>query len=157
MSISSMTDSEHDHLDSMLDELARQLSALSSRQRAELVEKFLGADACRKLGICILPPDFVLSVVIPVYNEVRTVEEVVRRVRNSGVNCEVILVDDGSTDGTREILEKLRETPNVKVVFHETNQGKGGALRTGFRHVTGHAVVIQDADLEYDPAEYPFL
>jgi glycosyltransferase involved in cell wall biosynthesis len=102
------------------------------------------------------PPRPCLSVVIPCYNEVSTVEELLRRVLLSPWVAEVIVVDDGSTDGTREVLGALDE-PRVRVVFHEANQGKGAALRTGFALATGDYVVVQDADLEYDPAEYGIL
>lgn len=108
-----------------------------------------------------------LSVVIPVYNEVYTIKEIVRRVMNIPIVYEVIIVDDFSTDGTREVLIKLerkyQETglpPNIvsfKVFYQERNLGKGAALRLGFSKVTGDIVIIQDADLEYNPAEYPLL
>jgi glycosyltransferase involved in cell wall biosynthesis len=98
-----------------------------------------------------------LSVVIPVFNELSTVEEVVARVRGVPIDKQVILVDDASTDGTREKLESLRGLPDVDVLLHEKNQGKGAALRTGFRAAKGKVTIIQDADLEYDPSEYPKL
>ena len=97
-----------------------------------------------------------LSVVIPVYNEKNTVLELLRRVKETQFDKEIILVDDCSTDGTRAILQNLKE-PNIKVVYHDKNQGKGAALRTGFAHVSGDIVLIQDADLEYDPVDYPVL
>ncbi|MEE8378362.1 MAG: glycosyltransferase family 2 protein [Candidatus Aminicenantaceae bacterium] len=99
-----------------------------------------------------------LSVIIPVYNEKNTVHKIIRQVLDVKLDMEkeIILIDDGSTDGTREILENL-EYPNVKVKLHEKNQGKGAALRTGFSLATGDFVIIQDADLEYDPREYPIL
>ncbi len=99
-----------------------------------------------------------LSIIIPVYNEKNTVDKIIRQVLNVELEMEkeIILIDDGSTDGTREILENL-EYPNVKVKLHEKNQGKGAALRTGFSIATGDFVIIQDADLEYDPREYPVL
>ncbi len=118
------------------------------------LERLVGPDICRELGFFRLPADFLLSVVIPVYNEAPTLEKVIQRVRSCGVPCEIILVDDGSTDGTRDILDKLRGAPDLRIIFHDRNQGKGAALRTGFLHVTGDVVVIQDADLEYDPAEF---
>jgi glycosyltransferase involved in cell wall biosynthesis len=97
-----------------------------------------------------------LSVVIPVYNEKDTIRELYDAVRAVNLDKEIILVDDFSTDGTREILCTLNDnTP--RVYFHEHNQGKGAALRTGFRHVTGDIVIIQDADLEYDPKQFPKL
>lgn len=97
-----------------------------------------------------------LSVVIPVYNEVGTIEEILNRVCAVGIEKEVIVVDDYSTDGTRDVLKNFAKG-GIKVFFHEKNMGKGGALRTGFKHVSGDIVIIQDADLEYDPGEYPKL
>ena len=99
-----------------------------------------------------------LSVVIPVFNEVSTIEEILRRVESvdAGLDKEIIVVDDGSTDGTREILKRLA-SPSVKVFSHEKNTGKGGALRTGFAEAGGDIILVQDADLEYDPREYQKL
>ena len=128
-----------------------------ARQRVERLEKLLGRNLCRQLGIYRLPEGFRLSVVVPVFNEVDTVAEVVRRVRQSGIPCEIILVDDGSTDGTREVLARLAEDDDVRVIYHTTNRGKGAALRSGFAVATGDAVIVQDADLEYDPSEYARL
>jgi glycosyltransferase involved in cell wall biosynthesis len=96
----------------------------------------------------------VLSVVIPVYNEVETVEEVIQRVRSVPFNVEIIVVDDGSTDGTKEVLERLQGQKGLKVFRQEPNQGKGAALKVGFQKATGSAVIVQDADLEYDPGDY---
>jgi glycosyltransferase involved in cell wall biosynthesis len=121
------------------------------------LERWLGAGACRRLGLYSLPPLFRLSVVIPVYNERKTVEEIIRRVRAVPIAKEIILVDDGSTDGTREVLANLEGEPDLCIIYHEKNQGKGAAIRTGFRKASGDIVLIQDADLEYDPAEYPRL
>jgi glycosyltransferase involved in cell wall biosynthesis len=95
-----------------------------------------------------------LSVVIPVYNERRTIREIVKRVQAVAIDKEIVLVDDYSTDGTRDILREMAATEQLKVLFHDVNRGKGAALRTGFQNVTGDVVVVQDADLEYDPNEY---
>ncbi|MCX6348371.1 MAG: glycosyltransferase family 2 protein [Candidatus Aureabacteria bacterium] len=97
-----------------------------------------------------------ISVVIPIYNERNTVLRLLETVRSQKLDQEIIMVDDGSTDGTRDILKGLKY-PEVKVVFHERNQGNGAALRTGFQHAAGDIVIVQDADLEYDPGEYPRL
>jgi len=104
-----------------------------------------------------LPNDFLLSVVMPVYNERATLRAVVAAVRAVPVRKEVILVDDGSRDGSREILDELASLPDVRTFVHEQNRGKGAALKTGFSQARGDVVVIQDADLEYDPNDYPLL
>lgn len=99
-----------------------------------------------------------LSVVIPCYNEKRTIKKLVDRVRQSGVTeQEIIVVDDGSDDGTRELLRTEIQPLVDKIIYHEVNLGKGAALRTGFNEITGDIVVVQDADLEYDPREYSRL
>ena len=99
-----------------------------------------------------------LSVVIPVYNECGTVEQIVEAVRASPVrDLEIIVVDDGSTDGTGDVLRDKVEARVARVIYHERNQGKGAALRSGFAAATGDMVIVQDADLEYDPQEYPRL
>jgi len=98
-----------------------------------------------------------LSVVIPAYNERPTIEPILERVQAVPFEKEIIVVDDGSSDGTRDILARLDGKDGVRVFLHEKNQGKGAALATGFRAATGDVVLIQDADLEYDPADYPIL
>ena len=98
-----------------------------------------------------------LTVVIPAYNEIATIEEILERVSAVDLVHEIIVVDDGSTDGTREKLVELENPPKIRTIFHEQNRGKGAALSTGFRAATGDIIIIQDADLEYDPAQYPRL
>ncbi len=98
-----------------------------------------------------------LSVVIAVYNEKQTILELLARVRAVPIPKEIILVDDCSKDGTREILQAIPAADDLKILYQPFNQGKGAALRAGFQAVSGEIVVIQDADLEYDPAEYPVL
>ena len=98
-----------------------------------------------------------LSIVIPAYNEKNTIEEIIRRIKavNLGnIEREIIVVDDGSKDGTRDILKSV---PNIRYIFHDKNLGKGSAVKTGFQNATGDILLIQDADLEYDPLEYPLL
>lgn len=97
------------------------------------------------------------SIVIPVYNEATTIATLLARVSAVPIAKEIIIVDDCSTDGTREVVAGLAAKPDLKVLFHERNRGKGAALRTGFTHATGDIVLIQDADLEYAPEEYPRL
>jgi glycosyltransferase involved in cell wall biosynthesis len=99
-----------------------------------------------------------LSVIIPVYNERNTVAEAIRRSRSVEIplDREIVVVDDGSSDGTTQILSQLQDS-TVRVVFHDVNRGKGAAIRTGLTHVTGDLVLIQDADLEYDPEDWPKL
>ena len=95
-----------------------------------------------------------LSVVIPVYNEAATIANLIQRVRDVALDMEIIVVDDCSSDGTRKVLEGLPPSSDLVVRYHDRNKGKGAALRTGFAAATGDVVVVQDADLEYDPADY---
>jgi glycosyltransferase involved in cell wall biosynthesis len=98
-----------------------------------------------------------LSVIIPVYNEVGNIEEILKRVKATQQAAEIIVVDDGSQDGTRDLLKKLDGREKVRVILHEKNQGKGAAVRTGMDAAAGEILLIQDADLEYDPRDYPVL
>lgn len=98
-----------------------------------------------------------VSVIVPVYNEVSHVEELLRAIQGSPAKKEIILVDDGSTDGTREKLQSLPAMDDVSIIFHETNYGKGAAVRTALTYARGEYVLIQDSDLEYDPQDYPAL
>ena len=98
-----------------------------------------------------------LSVIVPCFNEVNTLQDLLVAVKNCGVeDLEIIVVDDFSTDGTRDVLKNL-EDKSIKVLYHERNRGKGAALRTGFKSATGEICIVQDADLEYDPKEFPLL
>ncbi len=98
-----------------------------------------------------------LSVIIPVYNEESTIQEILKQVRAVNLAHEIIIVDDGSSDGTRALLKAEEQQPGTVVIYHERNQGKGAAVRTGFDRATGDIFLIQDADLEYDPRDYPML
>jgi glycosyltransferase involved in cell wall biosynthesis len=101
-----------------------------------------------------------ISIVIPCYNEIKTIEAIVQKVlavELNGLERELVIVDDGSKDGTRDYLDTLRPDTNFQIIFHEQNQGKGAALRSGFTKATGDIIIVQDADLEYDPNEYPKL
>ena len=101
-----------------------------------------------------------LSVIIPVYNEARTIRTIldeVTKVGLGGVGKEIVIVDDCSTDGTRQILKEFENRADITVLYHSSNQGKGSAVRTALPHITGDLAIIQDADLEYDPREYPRL
>ncbi|MEE2685559.1 MAG: glycosyltransferase family 2 protein [Planctomycetota bacterium] len=134
-----------------------------SQQWYDKLEQLLGPTVCRQLGLYVIPDTTRLSVVIPVYNEAATLEEIIERVSAVPISKEIILVDDCSTDGSRDLLKSIAErrgedlSNTVKVAFHPRNRGKGAAVRTGFGLAEGDVVLIQDADLEYDPAEYPRL
>ncbi len=95
-----------------------------------------------------------LSVIMPVYNERATLSEILARVRAVDLEMEIVIVDDGSTDGTKDVLREEEKAGDLKALYHETNQGKGAAVRTGLEHASGDFIIIQDADLEYDPRDY---
>jgi len=121
--------------------------------------RLLGEAACRQLGLFEFPKGFMLSVVIPAYNERDTIGDLVARVRQVPVPKEIVIVDDGSQDGTREILAEwdVAGHEDLQIFLSERNEGKGAALQKGFALARGDVVVIQDADLEYDPGGYPKL
>ena len=131
----------------------------------EALKATLGKAACRQLGIYAIPDKFLLSVVIPIYNEERTLRVLIDRVRAVPIRKQLVLVEDCSKDNTKEILKQLEKENaanpdpmnSIIVSYHEVNKGKGAAVRTGFSKATGDAIVIQDADLEYNPEEYPRL
>ena len=138
-------------------ELADRL-CMDPDQRIAFLHKLLGEGACRQIGIYPIPPGFKLSVVIPVYNEERWLPELVRRVQAVPIPKELVIVNDFSKDRTPEILKELEaEYDNIRVFHQPKNMGKGAALREGFKHAQGDVIVVQDADWEYDPAEYPRL
>ncbi len=134
-----------------------------SREWYEQHRQALGEGPCRQLGIFSLPDSFRLSVVIPVYNELKTLPLLLEKVKAVPVAKEIVLIDDCSRDGTTDMLKEYATRPNddpmnvMSVYFHDRNQGKGAAVTTGFLKATGDVVIIQDADLEYDPAEIPRL
>ncbi len=132
-----------------------------SQQWYNNLRRTLGESACRQLGFYAIPADLLLSVVIPVYNEEQTLREIVAAVRAVPIRKEIILVDDCSQDSSSDIMEQIRNEEDdencIKTVYHDRNRGKGAALKTGFEKATGDVILVQDADLEYDPAEYPRL
>jgi glycosyltransferase involved in cell wall biosynthesis len=146
----------HTPLETAEDWLERLPTAPAERLR--FLQQLLGEQSCRQIGLYPIPEGFKLSVVIPVYNEERWIREVVRRVQAVPIPKELVIVEDCSTDDTRAVLREIEAAyDNVRVFFQPHNQGKGAALREGFRHASGDVVLVQDADFEYDPAEYPRL
>ncbi len=134
----------------------------------QLLNERIGVEGCRRAALFELPDDFLLSVVMPVYNEAATIEAVIERVFRSPLPLEIVVVDDGSTDGSRDVLTRCEEKYKTefeeqknknlfRLFLHDVNQGKGAALKTGFAETRGDVVVIQDADMEYDPQDYQWL
>lgn len=98
-----------------------------------------------------------ISVLIPAYNEIKTMRLIIQRVKETNLVHEILVIDDGSTDGTRDVLMELQDQGEIRALFHEKNAGKGAALQTGIKNAEGDVIIIQDADLEYNPQEYPNL
>lgn len=117
------------------------------------MHRLLGRTVCDTLAIFRLPEGFLLSVIVPVYNESSSVESVVIRLRETGIPMQIVMVDDGSDDGTSELLTRLQDDPDVVLIRHPSNRGKGAAIRTGIASASGDVVVIQDADEEYNPED----
>jgi len=130
---------------------------LSQKEASRQLRSQLGDELADILGVVTPPDDFLLSVVIPVFNEARTCDQVIERVRKIGLPLEMVLVDDGSSDGSRDLLQTYTDDEDIRVILHEKNRGKGAAITTGFANVGGNVVVIQDADLEYDPRDFCLL
>ena len=130
---------------------------LWSRSHVEAMQSQLGQSVCRQLAIFALPDGFCLSVIVPVFNESGTVMGIVDRLLATGIPMEIILIDDGSVDGTSEAVDQLPTDLGVTVIHHPTNLGKGAAIQTGIRSASGDVIVIQDADQEYDPSDFRFL
>lgn len=120
-------------------------------------EALLGRSVCQRMGIFRLPADFCLSVIVPVFNEATTIEAVIKRLDATGLPMEILLVNDGSSDGSAEVLDGLAVRSGVRVIHHERNRGKGAAIRSGLLAATGDCIIIQDADLEYDPEDFRLL
>ncbi|MFG0287600.1 MAG: glycosyltransferase family 2 protein [Rhodopirellula sp. JB044] len=142
---------QNDHLAANDDRTALQKARWFDDKYVAEVKQLLGPNACRRLAIFSLPPGFLLSVIVPVYNECDTVEEVLTRLRQTGIPLEIILVDDGSNDGSSEVLDTCSVSDDVTLIRHEHNRGKGAAIRSGIEAASGNVIVIQDADSEYDP------
>lgn len=123
----------------------------------EEMSTLLGKSTCRKLAIYRLPPGFKLTVIVPVFNECDTIGDVVTRLREIGLPMQIILVDDGSVDGTAEVIQSFAGERDTVVLHHQSNRGKGAAIRTGLEEAQGDIVVIQDADREYDPSDFRYL
>lgn len=143
-------------IDSTLD--ARDAKTTWTPAYVEQCERLLGKEVVSRMAIFALPDGFRLSVIVPVYNEAKTVHRIVERVRQTGLPVEIVLVDDGSRDGTADCLADIAaQAKDVVAITHAKNRGKGAAIRTGFAAASGDVVVVQDADLEYNPEDLRYL
>jgi len=120
-------------------------------------QALLGRSVCERLAIYSLPPGFVLSVIVPIYNEVATIDGVIERLRATAIPLQIILVDDGSGDGTADRLRSYATQSDIAIINHPQNRGKGAAIRSALDVATGDIIVIQDADQEYDPEDFRYL
>lgn len=120
-------------------------------------ERQLGTALTKQLAVYALPDDFLLSVIVPVFNEESTVQIIVARLLATGLPMQIILVDDGSTDGTSQAMRQVAHLPQVELLKHAANRGKGAAIRTAIAHCRGDVIVIQDADQEYNPQDFRVL
>jgi glycosyltransferase involved in cell wall biosynthesis len=127
--------------------------AQQAADRVDMLQQVLGEPLCRQLGLYPIPAGTKVSIVIPVYNERQWIAEVIRRVKAVPLPKEILIIDDASTDGTRDLLAEIQDE-EIRVFFQPANLGKGAALREGFRLATGNIILVQDADLEYNPDEY---
>lgn len=128
-----------------------------SPEYVDQCRRILGDAIVRRMAIYALPEPFLLTVIVPIFNEVKTVESIVERLHATGLPMQILLVDDGSRDGTAERLMSLSALPGVEVLSHSVNRGKGAAIRTAIPHAKGDVIVIQDADREYDPDDFRWL
>ncbi len=120
-------------------------------------QQLLGPSVCQRLGIYSLPDGFCLSVIVPVFNESGSVASVIERLCETGIPLQIIIVDDGSDDGTAEVLAGYAERSDITLLRHPENRGKGAAIRTALPHLRGEIAVVQDADREYDPHDFRYL
>lgn len=128
-----------------------------SHDYVEQMQRTLGPHACRRLAIYALPESFQLTVIVPVYNECDTVHTVLQALQQTGLPMQVIVVDDGSIDGSASVLDACQDGNQIQLLRHDHNRGKGAAIRTALSHATGDVIVIQDADNEYDPQDFRTL
>jgi len=128
-----------------------------SPRYVEHCQRLLGDAIVRRLAIYALPESFLLTVIVPVYNEVTTVDAIIQRLNETGLPMQIIVVDDGSSDGTGDRLAVLAGQDNVELISHGINRGKGAAIRSAIPAARGDVIVIQDADREYDPSDFRWL
>ncbi|MEM1224792.1 MAG: glycosyltransferase family 2 protein [Planctomycetota bacterium] len=128
-----------------------------SQSYVDEMRRTLGPHVCRRLSIYALPDDFCLSIIVPVFNECGTIPGVMDALQATGLPMQIIVVDDGSIDGSSSVLDDYQTDADLLILRHDSNRGKGAAIRTALSHVTGDVVVIQDADTEYDPQDFRTL